>query len=72
MTTLPPCIITHSVLFDCFEAYNEDGRLVCRRGTWSNTEREAIHLGYEPVPLNSRCGRTILDKVANKTTNLGD
>lgn len=63
----PPCIILHSRLYDCYEAFNEDGRLIGRRGCWEYIYNLAVTcLGYNQVPLNSRCGRMILDKVFNR------
>jgi hypothetical protein len=67
MSTQPPCIILHSVLFECYEAFNEDGRLIGRRGSWEHLYNLVVTcFGYDNVPLNSRCGRMIRDKVFNK------
>ena len=60
-----PCIIRRRMVGNSgiFDAFNEDGRFVFALFDYENLSRYVEAQGYEVVPLNSRCGRTILDKV---------
>ena len=59
-----PAIILHNRALERYEAYNEDGRMITARtlpfGSFVWTLR---CYGYTHVPLNSRLGRTIWDKL---------
>lgn len=61
---MKPCIIKWNSAHQRHEAFNEDGREVAyshisyRMLEFDMQERE-----YEVVPLNSRLGRTIQDKI---------
>lgn len=46
-----------------FVAYNEDGRLIIRFQHYLNVVKYVLGQGYVQVPLNSRIGKTIMDKV---------
>lgn len=58
---MKPCIILWSKLHQRYEAYNEDG-VKLHHGSLLFLEN-AAPLGFEVVPLNSRLGHTILDKI---------
>lgn len=57
-----PAIITHNATHNCFEAFNTDGRLIARRGSYGVLS-ELLQVNYDVVSLNSYCGRSILDQV---------
>lgn len=58
-----PCIIVYSKLHGRFEAWNEFGGLVKYSYiSFHMLSMELEESGYEIVGLNSRIGRTILDK----------
>lgn len=65
---MKPCIILWSKIYERYESFNEDGRLILIRDErFRDDAIEAIEqLGYYIVGLNSRCGRTILDKVEER------
>lgn len=62
-----PCIIIHNAALERYEAYNEDGRRICCEsaptGMIVALTGHLAFLGYDSVPLNSRLGRTIFDKL---------
>lgn len=62
---MKPCIIIFLPRFSAYEAYSENGRLIVRRPRWGDINLICYNYRFSPVPLNSRCGRTILDKVNN-------
>jgi hypothetical protein len=61
-----PCIIRESVSKTGYFAYDEHARFICSWATYDSCVRYAASQGYETVPLNSRFGRTILDKLNNE------
>lgn len=64
---MKPIIIIYNTAFDCYEAFNEDGRLTYRRGTYHFlSDYISNNTSYYEVSLNSRIGRTILDKLNQK------
>lgn len=59
-----PCIIIHNRALERYEAYNEDGRLCCvSQEGWVVMANRVRCFQYEQVPLNSRLGRTLYDKL---------
>lgn len=63
---MKPCIIIRvpSALFgQSYSAWNEDGRMIVQALEWNAVNKRVLALGYTPVPVNSRLGATILDKV---------
>lgn len=51
-------------------AWNEDGRLIAFSFSFSELDAKVRRYGYEPVPPNSRCGRTIQDKIKNPVRHI--
>lgn len=65
-----PCLILHDRRFDSYEAYNDHGRLICRRSSYSACQLAAQSVGYDAtIFYNSRLGRSIRDKVQPIQTN---
>ena len=62
MSDAAPCLILRGKAVP-YTVWNEDGRLICHSSTFGELDRRLRQHGYEPVPPNSRCGRTILDKI---------
>lgn len=59
-----PCVIIFNKQHNRLEAFNEDGRCFGVAGNnHSMFEQLLQDTGYYFVPLNSRLGRTIIDKV---------
>lgn len=59
-----PCVIVYSKTHLRYEAFNEDGRLLAYHYmTYHLLSLMVESMDYEPIPLNSRLGRTILDKI---------
>ncbi len=69
MNTNPPCLIVPGTAVP-FVAWNEDGRMIQWSDSWRTLDALVRRYGYEPVHPNSRCARTILDKIANPTRHL--
>jgi len=68
---MKPCVIiarpgVEYVNADHYDAYNEDGRKIMSTYSYRNLVAYVRGQGYEPVPLNSRCARTITDKLENQ------
>ena len=66
-----PCIIlarpaVERVNADHYDAFNEDGRKLISTYSYRNMVEYLKGQEFEPVSLNSRCGRTILDKLENQ------
>lgn len=58
-----PCIVKYNELYDAFEAFDEHGAIFGRRTFLFDLQRLIKYKEYVEVSLNSRCGKTILDKV---------
>jgi len=67
---MKPCIIIWNELYERYEAFNEDGRLILIRDErFRDDAIDAVkQQGYYICGLNSRIGRTILDKVKERRT----
>lgn len=59
-----PCLILPASSVP-FAAWNEDGRMIQWSDSWHKLDQLVRRFGYDPVPANSRCGRTIMDKIRN-------
>jgi hypothetical protein len=64
--TNPPAIILRRN--NRFEIISDSGRMVAWSQRFVLAQLWLFNHGYDEVPLNSRCGRTILDKIERKTT----
>ncbi len=64
---MKPCIILFDGRYKVYEAFSEIGRLIARRTNYADLLSTLSHYGFASVPLNSRCGRTIHDKLITKT-----
>jgi len=62
----PPAIIVRRN--GRYEVVGESGRMVAWSPRFTLARLRLVNHGYDEVPLNSRCGRTILDKIERKTT----
>lgn len=51
---------------NAFSAYSEDAYFICSWATYDSCHRYVEAQGFCVVSLNSRCGRTILDKLNNE------
>lgn len=58
------CIIVYSKSHHRYEAFDENGSQIGYSPmTYHMLSLAAEAHGFEPIPLNSRLGRTILDKI---------
>lgn len=62
---MKPAVIIRDTLHG-YILYNEDGRPVVSLRGYNNLEWMAKERGYTVVPLNSRVGRTIQDKITQR------
>lgn len=65
---MKPCIVRYSRLHQRFEAFDEFGRMICHsivRDVLFDI-LQSYSVPFEQVSLNSRLGRTILDKVEHQ------
>ena len=59
---MKPCLIVRKP-DQSFSAWNEDGRWLATACSYSALVDVLTKAGYEQVLLNSRLGRTIMDKI---------
>lgn len=64
---MKPCVIIRNALWEAYEAYDEHGLIFARRTSLGELQKIVKYKDFQEVPINSRCGRTILDKVEGQT-----
>ena len=57
------CLILWNRVFERYECFNESGYSARATGSFEDVQKLVQSWGYKEVPINSKIGRSILEKI---------